>query len=155
MYMCSIDVYVAYMYMCGTCVHVWHMCTCVAYMYMCCQQLYVQETCVMYIVGLCPYIQDACNLLAVQNSEMLKRLAIVVTFAPETEQGKESVLTAVVDYINTPYLFVHEACNGLRWSIDFHKNYLFGTPPQNTCPSATCYMLHVTCCVYTCTCTCT
>ena len=80
------------------------MCTCVAHVYMCSIHVHVLSTairsrnvCVMYIVGLCPFIQDACNLLAVQNSEMLKRLAIVVTFAPETEQGMEFVLTAVMD----------------------------------------------------------
>ena len=68
--------------------------------------------------------------MAVQNSEMLKRLAIVTSFAAENGQEKSSMLTAAVESISPLHSFISEASNRLRWSVDFHKNYLFGKKCQ-------------------------
>ena len=80
--------------------------------------------------------QDASNLLAVQNSEMLKRLAIVTSFALDNES---TMGTAAVDNLSPLHMFIHEASNSLRWSMDFHKNYLFSKKLSyfnNTFPTA-------------------
>lgn len=79
-----------------------------------------------------PSCQDACNLLAVQNSEMLRRLAIVLSSAGTSNgQDKGSIatmLTTVVKYITPHCQLVCRAKESLRWSVNFHKNYLFGMP---------------------------
>ena len=66
--------------------------------------------------------------MAVQNSELLKRLTVVTSFAAESGRKESSIptLIAAVESISPLHSFLHEAGDSLRWSMDFHKNYLFG-----------------------------
>jgi hypothetical protein len=72
--------------------------------------------------------------LAVQNSELLKRLAMVVSLAAESGQNDSNsiptTLVAAMETISPLHSFLHEASDSLRWSVDFHKNYLFGKKHQ-------------------------
>ena len=71
--------------------------------------------------------------MAVQNSELLKRLAVVISFAAENDQNESSIpttLMAAMETISPLHSFLREASDSLRWSVDFHKNYLFGKKHQ-------------------------
>ena len=77
-------------------------------------------------------LQDACNLLAVQNSELLRRLALVIGFNHHnsaitlTKKKSHRHLTAVLQHLKQPLDHFKTACRDLQWSLDFHRNSLFG-----------------------------
>jgi len=73
------------------------------------------------------FMQDASNLLAVQNSEMLRRLALNLAPMPESFKNlKGFSLAELPQMLQDPLDFVSEALEMLTWSFEFHKNNLFG-----------------------------
>ena len=83
-----------------------------------------------YLFGCC---QDAANLLAVQNSELLRRLALTLLTAAaggggdgRGERRSELPLLSLPGVLQSVRREVGGARQDLQWSCDFHKNHLFG-----------------------------
>ena len=68
-------------------------------------------------------VQDAANLLAVQNSEFLRHLSLALLALPRTEAPLGGLTSGVLGSVEET---LSEARHGLQWSCDFHKNRLFG-----------------------------
>ena len=84
--------------------------------------------CYMYLFGCC---QDAANLLAVQNSELLRRLALTLLTAAGGGDGggerRSELPFSLPGVLQSVGQEVGGARQDLQWSCDFHKqNHLFG-----------------------------
>ena len=87
-------------------------------------------------------LQDAANLLAVQNSELLRHLALVSLTLPRSEAPLGRLTGGVVQAVEET---LGEVRRGLQWSCDFHKNRLFGQLQQRIwlCAQSVCVYMSV------------
>lgn len=72
-------------------------------------------------------------MIAVQNSELLRRLGLLLGFRRLTYSTKLNVTTSKVDLLvmslKEPSLFVVRVLEQLSWSLQYQKNSLLGEPP--------------------------
>ncbi|XP_064400674.1 vezatin-like isoform X2 [Halichondria panicea] len=72
-------------------------------------------------------LKDACNLFAVQNSEFLRRLALLIGLSNTSSKVVlfESTLKEVLP-------FMSKAPGELDWGLQYQRDFLFGEPPGKT-----------------------
>ena len=76
------------------------------------------------------FLQDACNLFAVQNSELLRRLALLLGFKPPTSSNNlisaRTKADMLLESLDEPLQLVRQALKQLDWSLQYQKDSLFG-----------------------------